>query len=149
VGCSPFDKAVATFFSQEPSLPWGVTISEGKGDHGSYCVDEPQNKGTSNMSETATTDFEVWLGANNLEEEGNLEVIYNLYMAVLKGETIGKWDVTTKDDKTFVKGAGLTLQLLSDMARNAFLKRVERLNDDPDMSMEAWYVSKKEMAKND
>jgi len=101
------------------------------------------------MSETATTDFEVWLGANNLEEEGNLEVIYNLYMAVLKGETIGKWDVTTKDDKTFVKGAGLTLQLLSDMARNAFLKRVERLNDDPDMSMEAWYVSKKEMAKND
>lgn len=94
---------------------------------------------------TDTSDFDLWLSEN---EPAGYEDIYNLYRAVVDRESMGMWQVSTKGDKTFVKGPEGTLQLLSEDARKAFLPRVEHLNDS-DMSMDGWYEYHRAMAKKD
>lgn len=95
---------------------------------------------------TDTSDFRAWLEEN--QPEGH-EEIFCLYKAVESQESHGLWDVSVKDDKTFIKGPSGTLQLLSDKARIAFLKAVEALKDDKEMDMDSWYGFKVAMAKDD
>jgi len=94
---------------------------------------------------TSTTSFDDWMGNN--KPDGH-EDIYALYNAVAMGETFGTYDVVTDGDKTFIKGPVSTLVLVSEKARNAFLKEVEGLKDDPEMDMESWYGFKVAISKD-
>jgi len=91
----------------------------------------------------STTDFDEWLEENN--PDGH-EEIYTLYLSVDEREGNGIWEVTTKDDKTFVSGSTSTLQLLSEKSRLAFLRKIEGLKSDPEMDMESWYGFERNMA---
>jgi hypothetical protein len=95
---------------------------------------------------TDTSDFEVWLAEN--EPDGH-EDIYSLYQAVECREDYGIWSVKVRGEKTFVTGPEGTLQLLSEKARQAFLKEVEALKDDDELDMESWYGFHDAMAKDD
>lgn len=92
---------------------------------------------------TDTPDFNVWLDEN--EPDGH-EEIYALYQSVDERESVGVWDVKIQGDKTFITGPFGTLQLLSEKARLAFLRKVESLKSDPDMDMESWYGFERNMA---
>lgn len=92
---------------------------------------------------SSTADFDVWLEEN---EPDSYDEIYTLYHSVNEREGNGIWEVTTRDDKTFVTGSTSTLQLLSEKSRLAFLRKVEALKSDPDMDMESWYEFERNMA---
>lgn len=92
---------------------------------------------------TNTTDFDVWLEEN--DPDGH-EEIYALYQAADERESYGLWEVKTQGDKTFIVGSAGTLQLLSEMARQKFVQRVNALKSDPEMDMESWYGFERAMA---
>lgn len=96
----------------------------------------------------STTDFQAFLDGEDLESYEELEA---LYLSVRDGESNGSFDVTTKGDKTFIKGSSgdVTLSLLGTKARDAFLKKLNDYKDDPDMDIESWAAFKRNMAKDD
>lgn len=92
---------------------------------------------------TNTTNYSVWLEEH--DPDGH-EEIYSLYQAATERQSYSLWDVKTQDDKTFITGSSGTLQLLSEKARLAFVRKVESLSTDPEMDMESWYGFERNMA---
>ncbi len=91
-----------------------------------------------------TTNFHLWLRENVITD--NFEDYYCLYEAVSSRETVGDFEVSIKDEMTFIKGATSTLCLATENARLAFLREVENLKDDKDMDWDSWIGYKRNMS---
>ncbi len=98
------------------------------------------------------TDFIEWLDAN---EPDNFEEVYGLYRAAQEGGNWGPYEAKADErGRVFIKGSdGVYLALLSEKAKSAFVRLIQRRymdGDGPDaMSPEGWYGFMIAMSKED
>ena len=99
-----------------------------------------------------TTDFKLWTDFVDLE---NYEEIYCIYKSISEVDEWGAFKCTMKKNSTgnmyFLKCdyCDDTLALVSEKAKDSYLKFIEDNYIKSDMDIESWYGYQHAMAKND
>jgi len=93
-----------------------------------------------------TTDFEEWWQDN---EPDTHEEIYELYNCVQSSDGGGTYEINSDDEKTFVSGHVSRLALVSEKARLAFLRYIDRNKGDEELDIDSWYGLQVALAKDD
>lgn len=93
-----------------------------------------------------TTNFDEFFG-----DVGDLtpDDVHHLYEAIRYGSSVGRWNTSRKNGKTFVDGESVSLCIVDGRAQDLFFRQLQSFTDQPEMKIDDWAIRRVTMQRDD